>query len=112
MKIGDKLETLRRTYPLLDPQTLAMARRASDFTRSHKSIAVYFILESAERTYTLHSTIFTKRRGRRLRAWRAWLDKHFEDILASSILPGLILRSGQQWRMVKLVGFAPSHVVQ
>lgn len=111
MTLGEKLESLMRTFPLLDPKTLAMVRTKKDFRKKYDSVAAYMILESSDGTYTLRAIVFTKKKSRSLKEWRRWLDANLADILDKSFLPALSLRSGKHWRMIKFVGFAPHHVV-
>lgn len=104
--IRQRLASLRKAYPRMDPGTRFLYRVPSDLRRSYSHVVAYVVLRSDERTYALHPIKFLERDPKNPGDWDDWFDEHLDEILHDKILPSLFSNKGKLWRVVQFIGFS------
>lgn len=106
MKIKAHIEALRKAYPRHSPKTQQLYYYVADTKRKPKEIVVHTLLESMSGRYGYRPILIKKAEHRSPAEWRAWLDRNFENVMANGILPHAQTKSGEQWHVVKVLGWS------
>lgn len=104
LKLKDKAEALRRTYPNIDPATLYMYDGKLRKSRRGTSVALHVIAWSEDRRVTLHQTVFRKN-NMNVTEWSAWLREHAPKILYNQVRAYMGRTFGSRWNIERVFGW-------
>ena len=104
MKLRERLQTLRRTYPLIGPARYLHARRA-DLRRSGRSIVLLIVVRNDDGRMSVHRTQFTKQRAMTVPQWADWIEANAPDVLSNQVLAYLNRTFGSIWSIDRVIGW-------
>lgn len=108
LKLRDKMATLKRAYPKIDPATrMLYAGRLLKNERADR-VAIYIIAWSADGRVTLHRTDFHKS-GTRVGEWAVWLREHAKHVVENQVRAFMNRTFGSMWYIESIFGW---HVVR
>lgn len=104
LKVKDKIITLQRVYPKIDPKTRFMYAGKLDRKAKSNAVAVHIIAWSDDGRATLHQTIFRKP-GLSMTQWNAWLREHAPKIIQNQVRAYMGRTFGSIWHIEKIFGW-------
>lgn len=106
MKLRDKLDRIRSAYPK-GPTAYGQLYSGALPRKRWKSITLYTLFVSDERTHLLRPHIFeTNHASRNAKQWAAWLAKNLADIHLKAVLPGIGVRTAKSWAVKQILGWS------
>lgn len=104
MKIGKRLEALRRSYPRIGPALYLHATK-DELRKRGNSIILYSILWSDEGRVSLHRTEFKKKYIMTVPQWADWLQANVPDVMRNSVLAYANRAGNDSWNIDRIVGW-------
>lgn len=104
LKLRDRIMTLKRVYPNIDPKTRFLYAGKLDRKAKSNAVMVHTIAWSDDGRVTLHPTIFRKP-GLSMMQWSAWLHEHAPRILVNQVRAYMGRTHGSTWHIEKVFGW-------
>ena len=106
MKIKDRMEALKRTYPNISRRHARfLYGRPGDMSRRSKKITVWMVLWSEDGRVSLHKTGFEKKRPMSVAEWSGWLVVNAPDVFKDSVLAYVNRTFGSSWNIERVIGW-------
>lgn len=110
--IGERVEHIRKLFPNGPNQYGQLYRDNSDASRNFQKVTLYTIFQSDSETsdtghtYLLRNHLFESKKARRTpEQWSQWFEKNLTEIHRVGVLPGLQIRTGKVWSVLKILGW-------
>ena len=104
LKLKQKIEGLRRTYPNIDQKTRYLYDGRLNKRAIADSVAIYIVATSDDQRATLHKTVFRKT-GLNVTQWAAWLREHAMNVLDNQVRSYMSRTRGGQWKIERVFGW-------
>ncbi len=104
LRIRDRVEALRRTYPKIDKRTRYLYSGRLDKREASERAAIYIVAWSADGRVTLHRTEFQKPRMR-VAEWARWLSDHAPGIVNNQVRAFMNRTFGSTWYIEQIFGW-------
>lgn len=105
MKVGERLEQLRRMAPHTSEHGQLYAQAAETRRRFYR-VSLWYVLVSVENTHSVHETVFKKAEPLSPAEWAAWFASDKARDALSHIIAHIGLRTGKRWALQKFLGWA------
>ena len=109
MLIGERIELLRKAHPKQVTRGAAagMLFASTRPTGPLARIKVYTLLVSTDNTHMVHECVIDRsEKPKTPEQWGVWLRENFSRVYTDGVLPGIAIRTGKQWGVQKIIGFA------
>lgn len=103
MKLRNRIEALRKTYPRFGPARYLHATR-EDLRKRGKAIVLYSLLWSDDGRASLHKTEFSKD-VMTVGQWAEWLQANVPEVLRNNVLAYVNRTFGSLWSIERIVGW-------
>lgn len=104
MKIKDRIEQLRRVYPLVGPSRFLYAKPA-DLNKRSRRVQVYLLMKSADDRVSIHKTIFEKGQAMSVAQWADWLYINSISVFENQVIASIDRSYGSSWTVERIVGW-------
>lgn len=104
LKLKDKLEALRRTFPKIDPKTRFLYAGKLSRRATSNAVAVHIIAWSNDKRVTLHQTIFRKPHLT-VTEWSDWLHEHAAKVINNQVKAYMGRTYGGKWTIERIFGW-------
>lgn len=104
MKVGERLEQIRRMAPHTNEYGQMFAREAETRRRFYR-VSLWYLLVSVENTHSVHETVFKKTEPLSSAEWAAWFKSEKAREALSHIIAHIGMRTGKRWALQKFLGW-------
>lgn len=106
MKIRDRIESLRRTFPNIhEPSARYLYNKPADMAKKGKTIVLITMLWSLDGRASMHRTLFNKKRAMTVPEWAGWLQANSREIMTNSVLAYVNRSFGSAWQIDRVFGW-------
>ena len=106
MKIRDRIESLRRTLPLISTAYgRYMHAKPADMNKRGRKIVLWVVIWSDDGRVSLHRTEFSKMRAMSAAEWGGWLQVNLPEIMINSVLAYVNRSFGSTWNIDRVFGW-------
>lgn len=103
-KMSDRIATLRRAYPNIDPRTRFLYAGKLNKRAKSNSVALHLIAWSDDGRVTMHRTVFRKP-GQNVTEWHAWLREHSGNVIQNQVRASMGRTYGGVWTVARIFGW-------
>lgn len=104
MSMSDKIASLRRMYPKIDPKTRFLYAGKLNKRATSNSVALHIVAWSDDGRVTLHRTVFRKP-GQSVTEWHAWLREHAPKVIQNQVRAAMGRTHGGRWTVERVFGW-------
>lgn len=104
MKIADRIQILRRSYPLIGPSRFIYAKH-SDLNKRGKKVLVHLLMRSVDGRVSVHRTIFEKGAPMRVNEWADWLQANSIAVFRNQVVASVERAHGSTWHVERVIGW-------
>lgn len=106
MKLKDRIEALRRTYPKISRvHARYLHAQPADLKKKGKTITVWLVLWSDDGRVSMHRTQFARTRAMTVIEWAGWLQVNAPQIMVNSVLAYVNRAFGSAWNIERVFGW-------
>jgi hypothetical protein len=105
--IRDRIENVRRLHAKGPNASGQLYNKISETRGAYSRVTLYTLFQSDDDTHLVRDHLFeSKKRARTSAEWSVWFGANLATIHASGVLPGMALRTGKAWSVLKILGWA------
>jgi hypothetical protein len=108
MKLKEQLDNIRRVYPRRNRYGQLTPDRSG--SKAWKRVTLFTLFVSGENTHLIRPHAFTKNRPMNAWQWAHWFSTNLREVYENGILPGIGIRTGKQWVVQRVIGWAAKDV--
>lgn len=106
MKIKDRIEALRRSYPRISAvHARYLHAKPEDVKKRGKTIVVWAVMWADDGRVSLHKTEFARMRSMTVIEWAGWLQVNMPQVMVNSVLAYANRSFGSTWNIDRVFGW-------
>lgn len=110
--IGERVKHIRALHPRGPNKYGQLYKSAQTAQRKFQKVTLYTLFVSdggsdGEETYLLRNHLFESKKAKRTPAeWSAWFANNLSEVHRTGVLPGMSVRTGKAWSVLKIIGWS------
>lgn len=104
MKLKEQLNNIKRVYPRRNRYGQLTPDRTGK--KEWKRVTLFTLFVSTDNTHMIRPHAFKKHVAMTAREWANWFSNNLREVYVNGILPGIGIRTGKQWVVQRVIGWA------